>query len=140
MTRLGISLALLLGLAISSFPAKSDHVFSVIVGGLAGGILGSQVGGGSGRDVAIGLGAALGALHGRTISRHRFHMDSGPEVIYQSHSPVIAYEERRHYRPRTQYIVRPEPSPVTVCRVLEHNSISPVYGCRDLNGNWRIVR
>lgn len=34
---------------------------------------------------------------------------------------------------------RHEPAAITECRLLE-GGLSPVYGCRDVHGNWRILR
>lgn len=50
-----------------------------IVGGLAGGILGHQVGGGSGKDVATALGVVLGAMAGDQLQNRdaRSQYDNG---------------------------------------------------------------
>ena len=48
----------------ASNPSNCTNVPGAVVGGVAGGLLGSMVVGGAGRDVAIGAGAATGAVVG----------------------------------------------------------------------------
>jgi uncharacterized protein YcfJ len=48
-------------------PAQNNNVGGAIAGALIGGILGHQVGGGSGRDIATGVGVATGAVVGNQV-------------------------------------------------------------------------
>ncbi|OYY95782.1 MAG: hypothetical protein B7Y41_00345 [Hydrogenophilales bacterium 28-61-23] len=58
---------------------RRSNAPGTIVGALIGGILGHQIGGGSGKDLATAGGAVAGALMGANISRDR----NGQEVITQ---------------------------------------------------------
>jgi len=61
--------------AIESVPAaqasatRSPNVLGAVVGGVAGAVLGRQVGGGSGRDAATVLGGVAGAAAGSQVGR-----------------------------------------------------------------------
>ena len=50
-------------------PYHANEQTGTIVGAVAGGLLGSTIGGGSGRAVAVGVGAVGGALVGSSIGR-----------------------------------------------------------------------
>lgn len=50
------------------YQGNGTNVAGTLIGGVAGGILGHQVGGGSGRDAATAVGAVVGALAGNHIA------------------------------------------------------------------------
>ena len=148
-------------------PVRADHVeksLGVLLGGVAGGAIGSTIGKGSGREAAIGVGSVLGALYGgKAAAHHSSSRHAGRHVHPRpSHVPATA---PYHDRPVPVYVVQPlpvtptpasetsitwasgagstivrhAPASITKCRLLE-GGLSPVYGCRDTNGNWRILR
>lgn len=47
-----------------------NQMGGTLLGGAAGGLLGSQIGGGHGRLVAVGLGTLAGALAGGAVGKH----------------------------------------------------------------------
>ena len=150
-------------------PARADHVeegLGMLLGGIVGGSVGSAIGKGNGRKIAIGVGSVLGALYGGEVATHHrpsrragHHVrhpqySQAPLVVKHSHQPVPIY-----IQPARIHVVSPsametsitlssrggstsyrhEPAAITECRLLE-GGLSPVYGCRDVHGNWRILR
>lgn len=150
-------------------PARADHVeegLGMLLGGIVGGSVGSAIGKGNGRKIAIGVGSVLGVLYGGEVATHHrqsrragHHVrhpqySQAPLVVKHSHLPVPI-----HVQPARIHVVSPsametsitlssrggstsyrhEPAAITECRLLE-GGLSPVYGCRDVHGNWRILR
>lgn len=68
-----VSITLLTGCAEGGF--KKEQMGTVI-GGVAGGILGNQVGGGSGRGVATIIGATAGAMAGNALGANMDRVDA----------------------------------------------------------------
>ena len=64
---LGAALGAMLLAACSTAPTKQDQ--GMVIGAIAGGILGNQVGGGSGRVLATIVGSAAGAARAKTLSK-----------------------------------------------------------------------
>ncbi len=82
-----------------------------IVGGLAGGILGHQIGGGSGKDAATAVGAVLGAITGDRLENNgqRGQYDNAPyetvqrevkrcRTVYDTQTQVTGYRVTYEYR------------------------------------------
>jgi len=51
-------------------PSDSHQVIGTVAGAILGGVIGHQIGGGSGRDIATVAGAAAGGYGGNQIERH----------------------------------------------------------------------
>ena len=58
--------------------ARSPNVAGAVVGGVAGAVLGHQIGGGSGRDAATVLGGVAGAAAGSQVGRGSVAPSTGP--------------------------------------------------------------
>lgn len=149
-------------------PVRADHVeegLGILLGGIAGGSIGSAIGKGNGRKIAIGVGSVLGALYGAEVATHhrpprrtdhhvRPRYSPAPLVVKHSHQPVPVYVQPAQIHVASPSAVetsitlsprgdstsfRHKPVSITECRLLE-GGLSPVYGCRDVHGNWRILR
>ncbi len=86
--------------------ASQDRQYGgAIVGGLAGGILGHQVGGGSGKDVATALGVVLGAMAGDQLQNReaRSYYDNGQYSNNQYDNGGYETTQREVKRCRTVY-------------------------------------
>ncbi len=106
------SLAATIGLA--SVPAHADG--GGILGAIAGGLLGAQVGQGNGRVAASALGAVIGYNAGQTSSRPYY---ASPQYYPQQqvYYPQQAYyPQQRVYYPPQQYYQAPPPRVVYVPR------------------------
>lgn len=69
-----------------------------VLGGVAGALLGSQVGGGNGRIAAAAVGAVAGAMVGDNLSEHGDARDSR---VYTERVPVQRCTNERGYETRT---------------------------------------
>ena len=166
--RMAIVVSVAFAMTALSGPARADHVeegLGILLGGIVGGSVGSAIGKGSGRKIAIGVGSVLGALYGGEVATHhrpsrrtdhhvRPRYSQAPLVVKHSHQPVSI-----HVQPAQIHVDSPsametsitlssrggstsyrhEPAAITECRLLE-GGLSPVYGCRDVHGNWQILR
>ncbi|AAZ96055.1 conserved hypothetical protein [Thiobacillus denitrificans ATCC 25259] len=82
-------------------PVKDpNRIAGTAVGAIAGGLLGSQVGGGSGRTVATVAGAAAGGYAGNQIQKGMQDKDTVSrtetrcKTVYDSHTETIGYDVR----------------------------------------------
>lgn len=154
--------------ALAAGPARGDHVeegLGMLLGGIVGGSVGSAIGKGSGRKIAIGVGSVLGALYGGEVATHprqsmrtdhhvRPQYSQAPLVVKYSHLPVPIYVQPAQIHVASPSAMdtsitlssrggstayRHKPAAITECRLLE-GGLSPVYGCRDVHGNWQILR
>lgn len=82
-------------------PVKDpNRIAGTAVGAIAGGLLGSQIGGGSGRTVATVAGAAAGGYAGNQIQKGMQDKDTVSrtetrcKTVYDSHSETIGYDVR----------------------------------------------
>lgn len=57
--------------SISLVDGESSGIGGAVLGAVLGGVIGHQIGGGTGRDVATGLGAVGGALIGRNLQKRK---------------------------------------------------------------------
>ena len=165
--RFAIMISVIVAMTTLAGSVRADHVedgFGALIGGIVGGTIGSAIGKGSGREIAIGVGSALGALYGSEVSSHRHPSGDLVHQAYPGRSP--APETVRYYpQPIPVYIhpvqpaavhvmpsrveepsitvssniggstvVRHTPASVTECRLLE-GGLAPVYGCRDTHGS-----
>jgi surface antigen len=131
--------------ACTHVPSQEDQ--GVLIGAIAGGILGNQVGGGSGRAIATMVGAVAGAMIGGNIGRR---MDEQDQM-----RASLALENVRTGVPTTW--VNPDTRyeyAVTPTKTYESNSgpcreytvdatiggkTEQVYGtaCRQADGSWQ---
>lgn len=102
--------AISLAASLVSIPAHADITGGGVLGAIAGGLLGSQVGQGNGRIAASALGAVLGFNAGQAQSYAQPYYAqprySPPPQVYYSQPPVVYYapmrrwgdDDRRYYR------------------------------------------
>ena len=103
---IAVSLAATIGLV--SLPAHADG--GGILGAIAGGLLGAQVGQGNGRVAASALGAVIGYNAGQTYSRPYY---VPPQQAY--YPQQVYYPQQQVYYPPQQYY-QPPPRVVYVPR------------------------
>jgi len=133
--------------ACSTAPSKQDQ--GMIIGAIAGGILGHQVGGGSGQVLATMIGTVAGAAIGGSIGRT---MDD-----YDRMNAAAALENVRTGVPSTwvnpdtgyQYVMTPTgtyDSGTGPCREYTLDATiggetEQLYGtaCRQPDGSWKVV-
>ena len=72
-----------------SIPTDHHEGLGAIVGGIAGAGLGSLFGGGTGRDVAIAVGAIGGALAGGEVAKQHAQPQQGQQVFVRLSSGVL---------------------------------------------------
>jgi len=133
--------------ACSTVPSKEDQ--GVIIGAIAGGLLGNQVGGGSGRVLATVIGAMAGGAIGGSVGRS---MDETDRL-----NAAMALENVRTGVPSTwvnpdtgyEYVVTPTNTYETgtgPCREYTMDATiggqtEQVYGtaCRQADGSWQVL-
>jgi len=132
--------------ACESVPTKQDQ--GILIGAIAGGVLGRQVGGGSGRVIATMVGAVAGAAIGGSIGRS---MDDTDRL-----KAAHAFENVQTGVPtswvnpdtRNQYTVVPTRTYDTAqgpCREYTMDAViggkvEEIYGtaCRQSDGSWQV--
>ena len=72
-----------------SIPTDHHEGLGAIIGGVAGAGLGSLFGGGTGRDVAIAVGAIGGALAGGEVAKKHSQPQQGQQVVVRLASGVL---------------------------------------------------
>lgn len=91
----------------SGSPSQDRQYGGAIVGGLAGGVLGHQVGGGRGKDAATALGVVLGAITGDQLAnrdqRGPQYENSQREVqrcrtVYDTQTRITGYRVAYEYQ------------------------------------------
>jgi len=145
-TAIAASTALLL-FACSTAPSKQDQ--GVLIGAIAGGILGHQVGGGSGQVLATMVGTVAGAMIGGSIGKQ---MDETDRL-----NTAAALENVRTGVPSAwvnpdtgyEYVVTPTntyDSGTGPCREYTLDATiggktEQIYGtaCRQPDGSWKVV-
>lgn len=133
--------------ACSTAPTKQDQ--GILIGAIAGGILGHQVGGGSGQVIATMVGAVAGAAIGGSIGRSMDQTDR----LKAAHAfeNVQTGIPTRWVNPdtRNEYTVVPTrtyETPAGPCREYTMDAviggrIEQIYGtaCRQPDGSWQVV-
>ena len=140
-----ILIILLVVLSVSSLaladPHGQQHVDRFIGGGLGaalGGLAGSSIGSGRGQVAAIIIGSSLGSVLGQTLPlprlSHSSRLPSG-----HAHNGLPAWVNERlqlHSTPVHRAHPSLQGAHLSECLQLE----AGVFACRDLHGQWRIVR
>ncbi len=113
-------------------PAGGRDYGGAVVGGLAGALLGNQVGGGHGREAATAVGAVVGALTGDNLAnRGRWEQPYQPvsrevtscRTVSEVQSRVVGYRVDYEYRgQRFTTLMHDNPGPFVPVRV----SVEPV--------------
>ncbi len=82
-------------------PVKdTNRIAGTAIGAVAGGLLGHQIGGGSGRDLATVAGAAAGGYAGNQVQKNMQEKDTVSrtetrcKTVYESHSKTVGYDVR----------------------------------------------
>lgn len=147
--KVGISfLVLLFSLNLTGCASKQD--MGTVTGAVAGGLLGSTLGQGSGKMLAIGVGTVAGALVGNAIGKSMDDVDRMKMNNALEHNNLGQPAYWRNNNTGADYRVVPVKN-VTVdgnqyCR--EYRSVAniggkkqQVYGtaCRQPDGSWQIV-
>jgi uncharacterized protein YcfJ len=80
-------------------PVKDDkRILGTVGGAVVGGVLGHQVGGGRGKDLATAAGAVAGALGGRKVQENRQQKNAQPKVekrcetVTEMSETVVGYD------------------------------------------------
>ena len=139
--------AALLAAACTTVPSKQDQ--GMLIGAIAGGILGHQVGGGSGQVLATMFGTVAGAMIGGSVGRS---MDETDQM-----KAALAFENVQTGVPSSwinpdtgyEYVVTPTNTfsgASGPCREYTMEAIiggrtEQVYGtaCRQPDGSWQVV-
>jgi uncharacterized protein YcfJ len=85
-------------------PKDQHQILGTLAGAVVGGVLGHQVGGGSGRDIATVAGAAAGGYAGNRIEKHVQDKNTYTtterkcETVYEKSEKPIGYEVRYRLR------------------------------------------
>ena len=143
---LAASMALLL-VACSTAPTKQDQ--GMIIGAIAGGILGHQVGGGSGQVLATMVGTVAGAAIGGSIGRtmddyDRMHTSAALENVRTGVpsawvNPDTGYEYV--VTPTNTYDAGTGPCREYTLDATIGGKTEQIYGtaCRQADGSWMVV-
>jgi len=129
----------------SNNPNKQD--VSTVTGGIAGGLIGSQFGGGVGQLLAVGAGTLVGALIGGNVGKNMDETDHLKAQQAMEQTPTGHDATWQNTRSETQYTLTPT-------RTYQHKSIScrqytmtakikdrieKIHGtaCRHKDGSWQ---
>ena len=91
-----IAISLLTSLGLASLPAHADITGGGVLGAIAGGLLGSQVGQGNGRIASSALGAVLGYNAGQSMSGQPYY--APPQQAYYPPQQTY-YPPQGYYQP-----------------------------------------
>jgi uncharacterized protein YcfJ len=82
-------------------PVKDPHrIAGTAIGAVAGGLIGHQIGGGSGRDLATVAGAAAGGYAGHQVQKGMqekntvSRTETRCKTVYESHTKTVGYDVR----------------------------------------------
>jgi uncharacterized protein YcfJ len=82
-------------------PVKDEHrIAGTLIGAVAGGVLGNQIGGGNGKKIATVAGAAAGGYAGNRVQGHMQENDTVQstvrrcETVEEKHQKTIGYDVR----------------------------------------------
>ncbi len=149
LTRIGILLLSVSLISCSTNTQKQNTGIGVATGAVAGGLLGSLVGGGAGKAVAIGVGVVAGALVGGAVGHN---MDSSDHATLNQAVSTGQPASWQNSKTNSSYTVVPSKRYVTVngnphCRNYTTTAVidgktSKVSGvaCLQSNGTWKAIQ
>lgn len=140
-------------LAVSVFLAGCTEInnegVGTVTGGVVGGLLGSQFGGGSGKVMAAAGGALLGAYLGGNIGRtmdrvDRMEMQKALETAPTGRAIGWSNPDtgnRYTVQPIRTYYTNEQPCREYITKALIGGKPQQIYGkaCRQADGSWRVV-
>lgn len=152
---IALSAALLLPLSGCADPYGPKQTVGGVGGAVAGGLVGSQIGSGSGRLVATGLGAVLGGLVGSEVGRSldnadRVALNQRTQYALETQQSGVQTQWRNPDSGNSGYIV-PQPAYQNprygaTCRDFEQTisvrgRLETARGtaCRQPDGTWEVV-
>lgn len=136
-------------LSLVSCTNVSNQDMGTVAGAVAGGLLGSQFGGGGGKVLATGIGAVAGAVIGNAVGKSMDATDRMKMNTALEHNASGKPAYWTNDRTNTSYTVTPV-SNVTIngnpyCREYQTTAVvagkkSQVYGtaCRQPDGSWKV--
>lgn len=142
--------SLSLSVLLTGCAQMNNEGVGTISGGVIGGLLGSQFGGGSGKVMAAAGGALLGAYLGGQIGKTMDRQDrletqraletapTGRAVVWSN--PDTGY--RYTVQPTRTYYQAQQPCREYITKALIGGKTQQIYGkaCRQADGSWRVVR
>jgi surface antigen len=143
-------LATILSLNLAGCANMTKQDVGTVSGGVIGGLVGSQFGGGSGQLLAVGVGALAGAYLGGSIGKSMDETDRLKMTQTLESNSVGQPAYWQNHKTGAQYTVVPTKN-VTVgsnkyCREYRSTAMiagkqQQVYGkaCRKPDGSWKIV-
>lgn len=145
LTIASLSFSLLL---VACAPMNNEGV-GTISGGVIGGLLGSQFGGGSGKVMAAAggalIGAYLGGQIGKTMDRQdRLEMQRALETAPTGRAVVWSNPDngnRYTVQPTRTYYHAQQPCREYITKAIIGGKTEQIYGkaCRQADGSWRVV-
>lgn len=132
---------------ISGCSGGPKETGGTLLGGAAGAIIGSQIGGGTGRLAAVAVGTLLGAMAGSAIGRSLDREDqrTAAEATRQSLDSGQAMQWQSSKNPGVSGTITPLKSEGS-CREYQQTVViggktQQAYGkaCKDANGDWKVV-
>lgn len=133
---------------VACAPMNNEGV-GTISGGVIGGLLGSQFGGGSGKVMAAAggalLGAYLGGQIGKTMDRQdRLEMQRALETAPTGRAVVWSNPDngnRYTVQPTRTYYHAQQPCREYITKAIIGGKTEQIYGkaCRQADGSWRVV-
>ncbi len=143
------ALAVLLAVPPAAQADDADRLIGFMAGGALGGAIGSLFGSGSGRDLAVGVGTALGAAYGYEAVRHaeagdrrggkRWRRAHQREYRHHAHLwvPPVVIERRRALSPvwRERVVVPPVVQPI-VQPIVQPVVVAPHRARRPARANY----
>jgi len=147
-----ITLTLLAGLSVSL--AGCDNMtkqdVGVLTGGTLGALVGSQIGGGSGKSVAIVAGALVGGLVGGQVGKTMDDVDKMKVGRVLEKTPTNQTTSWRNPDNGTQYSVTPtktyydrakQPCREYTTKAWIGGKQETIYGkaCRQADGSWKVI-
>ena len=142
------TLALSLLAACESQPSKED--IGMATGAVLGGVIGHQIGGGSGKTVATIGGAALGAFVGSRVGRNMDRNDEDRARHALDRSPDGVSTTWRNHATGLRYSVTPTRSYqgdsggrcrdfTTVAQIDDHDEVVHGTACKQPDGTWKTL-
>lgn len=141
-------ISLSLSVLLSGCAQVTNEGVGTVAGGVVGGLLGSQFGGGSGKVAAAAGGALLGAFLGGNIGKmmdrqDRLEMQRALETAPTGHSVQWTNPDNgNHYsvQPTRTYYSQKQPCREYITHAMIGGKSEQIHGraCRQADGSWRV--